>query len=183
MRLALLMTVLALLVAPVGSRAQTTLGTQTLSLTLDAAGLLYGFPDTVTLSKTGTVFSAYTGILSIQFRARTSSSGSSSVTVKATADFSPAGGPSIASPPTAGDALTYTCGAATLGSNCSGTQTVSTTASTNVVSMGASTCTGGGAPCSTADPNTVNVNFSLTNDPKYKTGSYAATLTFTISAT
>jgi len=182
MRLALLMTVVALLVEPVGSQAQT-LGTQTLSLTLNAAGLLYGFPNSVTLSKTGSVFSTYTGTLSIQYKARTSSSGSASVTLEATADFSPAGGPSIASPPTSGDALTYTCSAATLGSNCSGTQTVSTTASTNVVSIGASTCTGGGAPCSTADPNTVNVNFSLTNDPKYKTGSYAATLTFTISAT
>jgi hypothetical protein len=29
----------------------------------------------------------------------------------------------------------------------------------------------------------VNVNFALTDDPKYKTGAYSATLTWTISAT
>jgi len=184
MRLAPVMAGLALLLAPVCSRAQTTLGTQTLYLNLSAAGLLYGFPNSITLTKTGTVFNSYTGILQIQYKARTSSGGSGTITVEATTDFPCAsGGPCIATPPTAGDALTYTCSGATLGSNCSGTQTVSTTASTNVVSIGASACTGGGSPCSTADPNTVNVSFALTNDPKYKTGSYSATLTFTISAT
>jgi hypothetical protein len=85
--------------------------------------------------------------------------------------------------PTAGDALTYTCTGATLGSNCSGMQTVSTVLATNVVTaIPAGSCTGGGSPCTTANPNTVNLNFSLTDDPKYKTGSYSATLTFTISA-
>jgi hypothetical protein len=50
------------------------------------------------------------------------------------------------------------------------------------VSLGASACTGGGAPCSTASPNSANVTFILADDPKYKTGSYSATLTWTISA-
>jgi hypothetical protein len=176
--------VLAFLLSPIGAQAQTTLGTQTLNLTLGAAGSLYGFPNSVTLTKTGTVFNSYIGTLQIQYKARTSSGGSGTITVKATADFPCASqGPCIATPPTAGDALTYTCTGATLGTNCSGTQTVSTSASTNVVTIPASACTGGGSPCSTANPNTVTLNFALTNDPKYRTGSYSATLTFTISAT
>lgn len=182
-RVAPLVAVLAFLLSPIGAQAQTTLGTQTLNLTLSSAGSLYGFPNSVTLTKTGTVFNSYTGTLQIQYKARTSSGGSGTITVKATADFSPTGGPSIGTPPTAGDALAYTCTGATLGTNCSGTQTVSTSASTNVVTVPASACTGGGSPCSTANPNTVSLNFALTNDPKYRTGSYSATLTFTISAT
>ena len=174
-----------ILFAPVGSQAQTPLGTQTLSLTLNAAGLLYGFPNTLTLIKAGTVFDSYAGSLSVQYRARTSSSGSGTITVKATTDFPCAlGGPCIAIPPSAGDQLSYTCSGATLGTNCSGSQTVSTVAATNVVTaIPASACTGGGSPCSTANPNTVIVNFNLTDDPKYKTGPYSAILTFTISAT
>ena len=176
---------LLVLLAPVCAQAQTTLGTQTLSLSLNAAGLLYGFPNSVTLTKPGTVFTNYTGSLTVQYRARTSSGGTGSITVRATTDFPCAsGGPCIATPRSVGDALTYTCTGATLGGNCSGTQTVSTTAATAVVTAIPSlACTGGGSPCSTADPNTVNLNFVLTDDPKYKTGSYPATLTFTISAT
>ena len=144
-RLAPSMAVLAFLLSPLGAQAQTTLGTQTLNLTLSAAGALYGFPNSVTLTKTGTVFNSYTGTLQIQYKARTSSSGSGTITVKATADFPcTSQGPCIATPPTAGDALTYTCAGATLGANCSGTQTVSTSASTNVVTISAWACAGGG---------------------------------------
>jgi len=168
------------------AHAQTTLGTQTLTLIAQPDGLLYGFPNSVTLSKAGTLFNSYTGAVTIQYRARTTAAtGTGSITVKASTDFVCAsGGPCITTPPTAGDALTYTCTGATLGSNCAGTQTVSTGVGKNVVTaIPAAACTGGGSPCSTADPNTVNLNFSLTDDPKYKTGSYSATLTFTISAT
>jgi len=148
-------------------------------------GLLYGFPNALTLSKAGTLFGSYTGTVTVQYRARTTAAtGTGSITVKMTTDFTPTGGPSVATPPTAGDALTYTCTGATLGSNCAGTQTVSTGVGTNVVTaIPAASCTGGGSPCTTADPNTVNLKFSLTDDPKYKTGSYSATLTFTISVT
>jgi len=178
----LIVCLLAILSLPALADAQTT--TQTLSAVIVAEGGLFSFPNSVTLTKTGTVFNAYTGSITINYRARTTSSGGGNITVKATADFSPGGGPSITTPPTAGDAVTYTCSGATLGSNCSGTITVSTTTSTNVVTgIPGSSCTGGGSPCSSADPNSVTLNFSLTNDPKYKTGSYAATLTFTISAT
>jgi hypothetical protein len=185
-RLSLLAVLLAFGSVPVSTHAQTTLGTQTLTLIAQPDGLLYGFPNSVTLSKAGTLFNSYTGAVTIQYRARTTAaSGTGSITVKASTDFVCAsGGPCITTPPTVGDALTYTCTGATLGSNCAGTQTVSTGAGTNVVTaIPAAACTGGGSPCSTADPNTVNLNFSLTDDPKYKTGSYSATLTFTISAT
>jgi hypothetical protein len=175
--------ILPMLMAPVRAHAQTTLGTQTLSLTLAAAGLLYNVPASVALTHTGTTFSAYTGAVSLQYRARTSSTGGGTITAKATTDFTCAGGPCIATPPTAGDALTYTCTGATLGTNCTGTQTVSTTASTKVVTIPAGACTGAGSPCNNAATNTVTVTFTLTDDPKYKTGSYSATLTWTISAT
>ncbi|MGD1155574.1 MAG: hypothetical protein ABSA41_07065 [Terriglobia bacterium] len=175
---------LALPLVPVSAQAQTILGTQTLSLTLQAAGLLYNVPGSVTLTHTGATFNAFTGTVTLQYRARTSSSGSGTITVRATTDFPCAsGGPCIATPPTAGDALKYTCSGATLGTNCSGTQTVSTTASTNVITIPAAACTGAGTPCNNASPNTVNVGFTLTDDPKYKTGNYSATLTWTISAT
>jgi hypothetical protein len=175
---------LVMLLAPVCSHAQTTLGTQTLTLDLEAAGLLYNVPASVALTHTGTTFSAFTGAVTLQYRARTSTAGGGTITAEATTDFPCAsGGPCITTPPTAGDALTYTCSGATLGTNCSGTQTVSTTASTNVVTIPAGACTGAGSPCNNATTNTVSVSFALTDDPKYKTGAYSATLTWTISAT
>ena len=135
---------LVILLAPVYSHAQI----QTLTLNLGAAGLLYNVPASVTLTHTGTIFTAFTGAAALQYRARTSTSGGGAITVKATTDFPCAsGGPCILTPPTAGDKLTYTCSGATLGTNCSGTQTVSTTASTNVVTIPAGACTGAGSPC------------------------------------
>ncbi len=176
---------LVLALAPMRSNAQTTLGTQTLSLDLQPAGLLYSIPASVSLAHTGTTFSAFTGAVTLDYRARTTpSTGSGTITVKATTDFTcSSGGPCIATPPSTGDALKYTCSGATLGTNCSGTQTVSTTSATTVVTIPAGVCTGAGSPCNNAATNTVSVSFTLTDDPKYKTGSYSATLTWTISAT
>jgi hypothetical protein len=175
----------ALMLAPIRLQATSLTTTQTLQAVISPLGGLFSFPNSVTLTKTGTTFSSFTGSLTIQYDARTTqSTGGGSITVKATTDFTPARGPSIASPPSTGDALQYTCAGATLGTGCSGTQTVSTTASTNVITLSASECTGGGGSCSSASPNTVTLNFTLTDDPEYKvsTGSYSATLTFTISA-
>jgi hypothetical protein len=176
----------ALLLAPVCSQAQTLLGTQTLNLTLNAAAFLYSVPATTTLTTTGTAFNAtgYTGSTTMTYRGRTGTSVTTAgITVKATADFTPTGqGLSIG---TSGGPLTYTC-SGTSGNGftpCSGSLTVSTSTSTNVVTIAASACTGGGSPCSSDNPDTVTVNFTLTNKPSYKTGPYSATLTFTISAT
>jgi hypothetical protein len=177
--------VVALLLVPVCSQAQTPLGSQTLSLTLQNA-VKISVPSSAALTHSGTAFADYTANgVSISYWIRTSSGGSGNIQVQATSDFScVAGGPCIATPPTAGDALTYTCSGATLGTNCSGSQTVSTTAQTNAVTgIGGGACTGGGGACSSAIPNTGTLNLTLTNDPKYPTGSYSAVLTFTISAT
>jgi len=176
--------VFTLLLLPVASQAQNSATvTQTLDATIVPLGGLFTVTSALPLTKTSATFNAFTGTMTLSYRERTTQgSGYGTITVKATADFTPAGGPSIANPPSAGDTFTYMCSGATLGTSCSGIQTISTTSSTNVVSIGASACTGGGAPCSTANPNTTNVTFTLTDDPKYKTGSYSATLTWTISA-
>lgn len=157
--------------------------TQTLQANIVPLGGLFMQATPVVLTKSSTNFNSFAGTITLSYRARTTQgTGQGAITVKATADFTPAGGPSINNPPSTGDTFTYTCSGATLGASCSGTQKVSTTAATNVVTLGASACTGGGAPCSTANPNTANVTFILSDDPKYKTGSYSATLTWTISA-
>jgi hypothetical protein len=169
--------ILVLALLPASSGAATGTATQTLSAQINAIGKL-SVPATSTVTSAGTTFAGYSGSLTVSYRARTTAAtGSGSLTVKATADFTPAGGPSIAT-----GQLTYTCSAATLGTACSGMQTASTSSQTNIVTLGASLCTGGGGSCSTANPNTALTSFSLANSPTYKTGTYSATLTFTISA-
>jgi hypothetical protein len=127
----------------------------------------------------GSVFSTFSGTVPVQFMIRTSPGAAGTITVQATSDFSPAGGPLV----TSGN-LTYTCSGATLGTACSGTQTVSRTLQTPVlnVSSAGGTCTGGGGACSAASPNSVSINLSLPNDPTLSTGTYSAQVTFTISA-
>ena len=173
---------LAITLAPNSAVAQN-IATQTLQATIVPLGGLYIQAAPVVLIKSSIAFNSFAGTTKLSYRARTSqSTGQGAITVKTTADFTPVGGPSINLPPSVGDTFTYTCSGATLGASCSGIQTLSTTAATNVVTIGASVCTGGGAPCSTANPNTANVTFTLSDDPKYKTGAYSATLTWTISA-
>ena len=101
--------------------------------------------------------------------------GSGSITLKVTADFGP-GGPSVLSPPTAGDTLAYTCTLTAPGTPCSGSQISSTTAGTAVGTFGADAK-------SASAGNGGSVAWTLTNDPMYSTGTYTATVTFTISAT
>jgi hypothetical protein len=183
MRLALLIALGALLLASIPLEASTVTTTQTLQATIVPLGGLFTLTSPLALTRTGATLNGFTGTMTLSYLARTSQgTGQGTITVKATADFTPAGGPSIAKPPSVGDEFSYICSGATLGTSCSGAQTVSTTSATNVISIGASACTGGGAPCSTANPNSANVTFTLTDDPKYKTGSYSATLTWTISA-
>jgi len=163
--------------APFCLSAATGTATQTLSAQINAIGKL-SVPSTVSVVNSGTTFVAYTGNLSVSYRIRsTATTGSGTLSVKATNDFTPAGGPSIA-----GGMLTYTCSAATLGTACSGSRTLSTTSQTSVLTVGAGVCTGGGGSCSTNDPNTVQTSFTLADNPAYGTGTYSAVLTFTISA-
>jgi len=151
---------------------------QTLNAQLAALGKVSA-PASVTLNSTGTVFSPYTGSLILRYRVRSTPSGTGgTITLQATGEFSPSGGPTISS-----GALLYNCSGATLGTPCSGVNTASLSSQTNVATNPPSACTGGGAPCSTADPNSVNINFSLENNAAYETGSYTAVVTFTISST
>jgi hypothetical protein len=132
-------------------------------------------PGALTLSNTG-YFASYTGILTVQYRARTSAAGGGTLTLKVTQDFQ-SGGPSVSR----GD-LAYSCSGAGLGTACALT-TASTGAATGVVTLPAAACTGGGAPCSGSDPNSVQVTFTLADNPTNKTGTYTANVQFTISAT
>jgi hypothetical protein len=124
-------------------------------------------------------FSPFQATLPITYWVRTTPGGTgATITAQVTSNFLPSGGPSAVT-----GALTYTCTAATYGAACSATQTASTAAQTPVLNLPTSACTGGGGVCSAADLNTVNLNFTLTDDPTYSTGSYSAVVTFTISAT
>lgn len=151
---------------------------QTLNVQLDAVGKVSA-PASVNLIPTGTVFSPYGGSLTLLYRVRSTPSGAGgNITLQATGDFSPSGGPTVTN-----GGLSYTCSAATLGTPCAGSQVVSLTGQTNVATIPPAACTGGGAPCSSADPNSVKLDFLLQNDPGYQTGSYSANVTFTISST
>jgi hypothetical protein len=158
--------------------ASTGTTTQTLNAVLDPIAKL-SVPSSVSMIANVTQFSPFSASLTVSYRVRTTPTGTGgSVTMKVSSDFTPAGGPSVGS-----GTLTYTCGSATIGTPCSGTQTASTTTQTPVLTLPASACTGGGGACSTQNPNTVGLSFSLTDDPGYVTGTYSATLTFVISAT
>jgi hypothetical protein len=154
----------------------TATGSQTLNVTLGPKAKLSVVQSSVSLTHTGQIFANFTGTLTIQYKIRTTiSTGSSSVTVIAASAFTPATGPSIA----AGD-LTFTCSAASVGTACSGIQTISTSSQTNVVTVGSGACTGTG--CAGADPNSVTLNLNLVDSPVFKIGTYSTSLTFTSSA-
>ena len=148
--------------------------TQTVTANVSPYGKL-SLPATVNLQSGDTRFGGnLAGSLTVSYWARTSAAGGGSVTVQANSDFSPAGGPSIGG-------VTYVCSGATLGSGCSGAQTLSTVTQTALVSLPGGVCTGGSGTCSAQDPNTVVLNFSALNKPQHKTGTYSAPITFTIS--
>lgn len=162
---------------PAGSFGSTGTTTQTLNATISPVGRLV-LPSSTTLTAVGTTFQPFTGAMAVSYEVRTTSVGGGSITLEVTSDFTPAGGPSAS-----GGVLTYTCGAAGLGTACSSTQTASTTVQTPVLTVPASACTGGGGACSGQDPNTITLNFTLTDQPAYATGTYTAQVTFVISAT
>jgi hypothetical protein len=151
-------------------------GTTTLTLTVGAEASIRVDTSSTALTTAGAVFNNYTGTTSFTYKVRTTkTTGSGTITLQVTADFSPVGGPSVATPPTAGDVLDYTCTLTAPGTGCSGSVAASTTAATSVATFGA------GAR-SAAAGNTGSVGWTLTNDPQYQTGSYTATVTYTISA-
>src|SRR5712692_3244068 len=101
----------ALLVGPV-ARGQSfgTSGTTTVSVTVGAEASIRVDTATTNLTTTGTIFNDYTGTTNFTYKVRTTTSGGTgTITSKVTADFSPANGPSVTTPPSGGDALSYTC--------------------------------------------------------------------------
>jgi hypothetical protein len=151
-------------------------GTTTVSVTVGVEATVSINTTTTTLTSS-TAFADYTGNTSLTYKIRTNpSSGTGTITAQVTTDFSPAGGPSVASPLTGGDALKYTCTVASPGTGCSGSQTSSTTAATSVATFGADAH-------SAMAGNSASVAWALTNDPLYKVASYSSTVTFTIAAT
>lgn len=157
--------------------AQAQSGTTTLSVVVGPEAALTVTTGTTSLATTSTTFgNPYTGTTNLTYLIRTTkTTGSGTLTLKITTDFAGSGGPSVGTPPTAGDALTYTCTVSTPGTACTGSQTASTTAST---AFG----TWGPGVSSAKAGNSASVAWSLTDDPVYATGTYTATATFTIGA-
>src|SRR5262245_6328503 len=154
-----------------------TTGTTTLSVTIGAEASLAINTSSTTLSTTGTLFADYAGTTNFTYKVRTGqSSGAGNIVLQITSDFNGTGGPKVASPPSPGDALTYTCAVASSATGCSSAQTASTTSTSPVATFGADAH-------STKGGDSGSVSWTLTNDPVYKTGSYSATATFTISVT
>ena len=178
MKKQLLVTALGLLLTASLAHAQLGAGTGTTSVSVAVAAeaALTAITGTSTLTSSGTNFSTYTGTTSLTYFIRTTpTSGSGSIVLKVTTDFAPTGGPSVASPPTGTDALTYNCTVSSPGTACTGPLTAKTTATTSVATFGADAH-------SAFAGNSASVSWSLTNDPVYKVGTYTATVTFTISA-
>ena len=152
-------------------------GTTTLSVAVGPEASISISTATSALATTGNMFNnAFTGATTFTYKIRSSKTGGTgSIGVEVTSDFSPGAGPSVANPPSAGDALSYTCAVSNPATACTGSQTASTTAVTPVATFGADAH-------SAQSGNTGSVNWSLTDDPKYGTGTYTATVTFTISA-
>lgn len=153
-------------------------GTTTMSVTVGAEASLRIDTATTTLTTSGALFNNdFTGTTSLTYKVRTTKvGGSGNIQLKITTDFSPAGGPSVTTPPTAGDTLAYTCTVSGVGSACSGSQTSSTAAYTSVATFGTDNK-------STKAGDSGSVAWDLSNDPLYSTGSYTGTVTFAISAT
>lgn len=152
-------------------------GTTTLQVAVASEAAIRVDTATTNLTSAGS-FANYTGSTAYTYKIRTTKvGGSGSVTVQITSDFGPAGGPSVATPPSAGDALTYTCTAIAPATGCAGSQTADTASATSVATFGAN------ARSTAAGTGGNSVDWTLTNDPQYATGTYTATATFTISAT
>jgi len=135
------------------------------------------------LTQTGNNFTDYSGVTAFTYFIRTTKTGGTgSIVLEVSTDFSAGGGntPSVAAPPTPSDHLYYSCTVPTATSGatttpCTGPVNSSTTAATNVATFGADARSAKAGVAS-------SVTWGLTNDPLYQTGSYTATITYTISA-
>jgi hypothetical protein len=169
----------AVLLMPVRLLAQfNPSGSTSVSVTVGAEAAIRIDSATSTLSTSGAVFgSDYTGSTAFTYKVRTrQGDGSGTIQLQIVSDFSPAGGPSVASPLDPEDALRYSCKVSGPGTGCSGAQTASTTTATPVAAFGANAR-------STKAGNAGSLAWTLANDPQYATGTFAAVATLTISTT
>jgi len=152
-------------------------GTTSLQVVVGSEAAIRVDTATTNLTTAGS-FASYAGNTDYTYKIRTGKvGGTGTITVQITTDFNPAGGPSVATPPSAGDSLDFTCTASAPATACVGTQAASTGSATNIATFGAD------ARSAMAGNGGNSVSWSLTNDPQYSTGTYTATATFTISAT
>jgi hypothetical protein len=151
--------------------------TTTLSVAVGPEASLTVTTGTTSLANSGGNFGTdFTGTTNLTYKIRTTkTTGSGTLTSKVTTDFAGTGGPSVLTPPSTGDALTYTATVSAPGTAATGSQTASTTATTPIGSFGA-------GASSVKAGNSASVAWNLTNDPAYATGTYTATVTFTIAA-
>lgn len=180
----LLLVVSTVLLAASVCHAQNTPNTSTatanLTLSVGAEAAIQVNTSPAFQEQSGTLFGDYATTTDLTWWVRTITGGK--ITVEITTDFSAGGagsGPSVANP-ASGDALTYTCNAATAGitgsvTACGSAVTASTTTATNVVTFGAATQ-------SAKAGDDLKTAWNLTNDPNYAAGSYTAVATYTISA-
>src|SRR5947209_5641617 len=136
-------------------------GTTTLSVNVGSEAAIQMNTTTTGLTTSAGAFASdFTGQTTFTYKIRTgASSGTGTVTLQVTSDFN-AGGPSVASPPSAGDKLAYTCTLTSPATGCMGSQTALTTGSTPVASFGANAK-------SAKAGNTGSLSWTLTNDPGY----------------
>ncbi len=84
-------------------------GTTNVSVTVAAEAAIRIDTSTTTLTQ-GAVFANFTGTTNFTYKVRTTTTtGAATIQLQVTSDFAPGGGPSVATPPSVGDALTYTC--------------------------------------------------------------------------
>ena len=132
-----------------------TLSRLAIAATLTAAFVpVYGFAQTTTIGVTvgpeasltvntsptltaASAFANYTGNTTFTYKIRTTKVGGvGTIVLQITTDFAGVGGPSVATPPTAGDTLTYNCTVAS-GTACTAGTLAKTTATTSVATFGA----------------------------------------------
>src|SRR5271165_3178632 len=113
--------------------------TTNLSVAVGPEAALTVSTGTTAMSTNSTSFgSPFTGTTALTYQIRTTkSTGTGTITVKITTDFSPTGGPSVNTPPAPGDALSYTCTVVSPGTACTGSVNASIASYTSVGTFGA----------------------------------------------
>ena len=169
-KIALLLFVLSVSFAYASAQA-----TGTVAVTVGAEAVISA--SAATLTNGATNFSApFTGTTTVTYSIRTTKTGGTgSITAKVTTDFSCiTNGPCVATPPT-GDALKYVCAGFSKGAlgTCTTAVAISTSTAQTLATFGAD---------AHANADTGTLSWTMNDDPLYPTGTYTATVTYTISA-